>query len=291
MSKEDIEALQPLRFSWKDGERRASLGAVYAALLAKIDDSLTWYGAARANKRKMGSFIRYTGILLGMLAAAFPTMTEIALKTNPNLSWWQRPGLATILGIVVGGLFLLDRFAGGTSGWVRYTMAETSLKELRDELAFAFAMEQGQWAGSGEPSVEQTNHALVTLQGFLSRVNLIIRNETDQWKTEFQSALVQTDEYIKAQPKKVEEATGTVKLTNPDRLAGKWYVSFNEGPEQEAADDSKSFRLTPGSLMLRVRAVIKANADGSQKRECRLELGDTLTAGAPRVIPVTLPPS
>src|SRR6185503_19525550 len=107
--------------------------------------------------------------------------------------------------------------------------AETALKELRDELTFAYTIEEAQWAGQNEPTVEQTKHTLTTLQGFLTRANQIVRNETDQWKSEFQNALQQVDEYAKAQPKKAEEAVGTVKIANPDRLAGKWCVSFNDG--------------------------------------------------------------
>jgi ElaB/YqjD/DUF883 family membrane-anchored ribosome-binding protein len=289
MKKGNINTLQSDGFNWQDGKRLESLAAVYQEVRGKIDNSIIWYQKARNSKRTLGANARYLAILLGVAAAAMPTVTEMALKTNETLSWWQRPGIATIIGILVGGLLMLDRFAGGTSGWIRYTMSETALKELRDDLAFGYALEEAQWAGQNEPSVEQAKHALSFLQGIGGKLNQIIRNETELWKTEFQSAIQQADEYAKTQPKKVEEAVGIVKITNPERLAGKWFVSFNDGPEQEGANDSKGFTVSPGAVIVHVRATIKANADGSQTREFKTEAADTLVAGTPKVIPITLP--
>ena len=156
-------------------------------------------------------------------------------------------------------------------------------------MALTYTFETGTWAGQTEPTVEQTKHALTLLQGFLARANQIVRDETNQWKAEFQSALQQADELAKVQPRKVEEAVGTVKIANPDRLGGGWTVSINGGPEEAGTSDSKSFRLTPGPITLRVKARIKTGQDGTGFRDYSTEVSEVLVAGTPKEIRITLP--
>jgi len=274
------------QFDWADGKRAASLKCVCDQVLVKLDDAKDWYQTKRVKKRWFAWILRVSAILLGTVAAALPTVSEMTRTTE---GWLLRPGMATIVGLVVAALILLDKLVGASSGWIRYTMAETALKELRDELTLTYTFEIGVWAGQPEPTVEQTKHALTLLQGFLSRADQIVRDETNQWKAEFQSALQQTEELAKVQPKKIEEAVGTVRISNPDRLAGVWRVSINGGPEEIGSSDSKSFRLTPGPITVRVRADIKAGVGGTQTREYTTELSDLLVAGTPKEVRITLP--
>lgn len=290
MWKGNITTLESDGFDWQDGKRLASLTKAKQQIQDKIDKSIAWYQSGRATKRTFGAAARYIAILLGLTAAALPTVSEMALKTaTSTLAWWQRPGLATIIGVFAGGLLLLDRFAGGTSGWIRYTMAETTLKELRDELTFAWSLEAAQWTARPEPTVDEAKRALELLKGFGARLNQTIRTETELWKSEFQTALQQTDELVKAQPKKTEEAMLTVKLANPDRLAGKWFVSLNGGSEQEGAGDSKPMLIAPGSVIVRVRAIVKIGANGAQTEERIVEAGEMIPLGNNKTVSITLP--
>jgi hypothetical protein len=189
-------------------------------------------------------------------------------------------------------LLILDKFIGASSAWIRFTMAETALKELRDELSMAWMLETATWGESkppAEPTVEQTKHALTTLQTFVLRANQIVHDETNQWKTEFQGALQQIDDSAKTPPRKIEEAVGIVKITNPDRLAGDWSLSIDGGPEERAAGDSKSIRRTPGPITVKVSATIKVGANGPQTKQFTMETADILVAGTPKTITIPLP--
>jgi uncharacterized protein YdeI (BOF family) len=290
MSGQNIKPLEHQPFDWSDGKRTVSLKSVYDEIVGKLDDSITWYQTKRSLKRKLAWCFRVGAILLGAVATAMPTVAEIAFRDGQHAGCWLRPGTATIVGIMVGALILLDKLIGASSGWIRYTMAETSLKETRDELALAYTMEEAQWIGQSDASVEQTKHTLIALQGFFIRANQIVRDETNQWKAEFQSALAQTEEYAKAQPKNVEEAVLTIKLADPDRLRDGWSVSINGGANEQVDGDSKSFRLTPGTITVRVNATVKAGKDDSETKRFATETGDLLVAGVPKVITVTLPP-
>ncbi|MDA1273198.1 MAG: DUF4231 domain-containing protein [Verrucomicrobia bacterium] len=193
----NIQTLEHIEFDWVDSKRAASLKALYAGILGKIDGSIKWYQTKRVLKRQLAWCFRVTAILLGAVAAALPTVAEMTRRTD---DWLVRPGMATIVGVAVGALLMLDKFIGASSAWIRYTMAETALKELRDEWILAYALEAAGWLGMAEASVEQAKHALSMLQGFLARGNQIVRDETTQWKAEFQSALQQIEEFAKTQP-------------------------------------------------------------------------------------------
>ena len=156
-------------------------------------------------------------------------------------------------------------------------------------ISIAWFLESGSWADQTKPTVDETKHALNVLQGFISRANQIVHNETDQWRAEFQSALQQIDEYAKTQPKRFEDTTYTIKISNPDRLAGAWAVSINGGPEETGTGDSRAFRVAPGPIIVRFKSDIKDGADGGKTRPYATETGDQLTAGTPKTWSITLP--
>ncbi len=285
MSK-NIAVLEEWSFDWSDGFRAASLKAVLQRVQSKYNGAIEWYQVKRIWKRRGARACRIGAVVVGMLAAILPTVSEM---WGAPLKWYVRPGMATILGIVAGTLIALDKLFGASSGWVRYVMAETTLKELRDELAMTYTLETGLWTGQLDPTVEQTKHALTVLQNSLARANQVVRDETNQWKTEFQSALQQTEELAKVQPRKVEEVVALVRIGNPDRLAGVWSLSVNGGPDEEGSSDSKSIRLTPGPVTVRVKAVIKTGPTEADKRDYSTEVADVLTVGTPKEFRITLP--
>jgi hypothetical protein len=273
-------------FDWSDGKRAESLRKVFQSIRAKCDDSIKWYQVKRSSNRRVAWWLRLMAIVLGAFAAAIPTIAEMARDAD---QWWSHPASATIIGIVVGVLLMVDRFIGASSAWMRYTLAETALKEVRDELSMGFDIAAAAWAGQTEPGVEQTRHALAFFQDFLARINQIVRNETNEWKVEFQSALQQTEEFAKAAPRKVEEVVGTIRIANPDRLAGAWTVSINGGPDVTAADDSSSFRMTPGPITVRIKATIRTGDTAHPTRRYTTDAAAVLAPGVPQTITVTLP--
>jgi hypothetical protein len=284
--KKNIKSLEHADFDWTDGKRATSLKTLYDSILKKIDDSIYWYESKRVLKRQLAWCFRVTAIVLGAIATALPTAAEMTRTTD---GWLFRPGTATILGIFIGALLMLDKFIGASSSWIRFTTADTALKELRDEFNLAWTLENATWAGTPEPSVDQTKHAVSTLQGFLTRANQIVHDETTQWKTEFQGALQQIDDSAKTRAAKVEEAVAIVKITNPDRLAEPWNLSIDGGSPETIPGDSKAIRHTPGPITLRITAKIKSGPDGKETRPFATDALDILAAGAPKTISIPLP--
>lgn len=275
-------------FEWAEDKRKDSLQKLYQAVCAKLEDLIGWYEIKRKGKRILAWFLRFGAVLFGMIAAVLPTLAEIFRTAEGG---WLRPGGATIAALIAGFLVLLDRLVGATSAWMRYMLADLALKELREEFSMTFDLEMSAFADGAVPSLEQTKHVYQTIQGILTRANQIVRDETAQWKTEFQSALQQTEEFAKVQPRQIKEAVATVRITNPERLAApdrQWKLSVNNGEVSIEKGVSKAIRLTPGPLILRFTAVIKSRENTT--REHMEEKSADLTSGSSTEITFTLPP-
>jgi len=285
MHRINIKPIAAIDFDWAPAKRAQSVTNVYDEVLNKIFDSIAWYQAKRGGKRTAALGFRIGAIIFATIATLLPTLSEIT--SDKVLGWRLSPGFATIAGLIAAMLIFLDKLLGSSSGWIRYTMAETTLKELLDQLTSTFKLELGSWINSTEPTIEETRHTLSALFTILAANNQVVRDETNQWKLEFQGALQLTDDLAKAASKKVEEAIGMLKLSNPERLVGSWTLSINDGPDEPCEGDSKSFRLSPGSVTLRVKATVKT-VNGAQ-RPYQSELADVLVAGAPKIMTITLP--
>lgn len=281
----NINTLSLPEFDWSTDKRKDSLQQLYKAVCSKLDNSIGWYETKRDSKRAFTWILRLGAIIFGLIAAIQPTLAEIFRTVEGELF---RPGIATIAALVAGFLLMLDRLFGASSAWMRYMLADLALKELREEFGMTFGLEMAALAEEAAPSLDQTKHVYQAIQGILTRANQILRDETNQWKAEFQSALQQAEELAKVQPRQVQEAVATVRLTNPERLADRqWKLAINNGGDIVERGVSKAIRLTPGPVLLRLTASIRSH-DGST-REHMEEKATDLPPGSSAEIPFTLP--
>ena len=222
----DLRPASEAPFEWVDGKRRTSLQMLHDTVADKIDVTAGWYMRGKKWLRRFGRCVRVVAMILATLAAAQPTIAEIHRSED---QWWWRPGVATILALAAAALLLLDRFFGASTGWVRYTTCGLALNDLREELEGAWRLECANWAPQGEPNIDQTKRAVTLLQGFVTRVNDLVRTETEAWKAEFQSALQQVEEYAKAAPRKVEQSGLKVTISDFEKIKGPWTIALNGG--------------------------------------------------------------
>lgn len=218
-------------------------------------------------RRKFGRFVRVAAMFLATLAASQPTLAEM----HRNLDWWWfRPGTATIFALFAAALLLLDRFFGASTGWVRYIMTGMSLNDLRDEFEGAWRLECAAWAGQPEPTIEQTRHAVALLHGFITRVNEIVRAETEAWKAEFQNALQQIEEYAKAAPRKIDESGLKVTVVNFDKLRDGWTISLNGSAPERVNAPEKTYIITPGQVRIVVEGTLSDGSKAVRREELAL---------------------
>jgi hypothetical protein len=276
---QDLVSAESAEFSWRDGQRLSCLKKLREIVASKIEMTAAWYMRGKKGRRIFCRFSRVGAVVLATLAAAQPTIAEIYRSQDRLL---VRPGIATILALAAAALLLLDRFFGASTGWVRYISSGLALNDLRDEFEAMWRLETAAW-GDAEPNIDQTKHTVTVLQGFITRVNDIVRAETEAWKAEFQSALQQVEEYAKTAPKKVEKSGLKVAVTNLDKLDGEWKISVNGGTPEIVTSAEKAFSLTPGQTQLAVEAKV-----GDSKKTVRREEIVMLKAGEITSVSFTL---
>jgi hypothetical protein len=280
----NICTMSRAEFDWKDGKQEDSLKAFRDAVAAKIDDAVRWYQGKRYWPRWQGWGLRVSAIIFGALATAVPAISEMKWTIA---GWAVQPSVATVLGVVAATLLLIDRFQGSTSAWVRFSVAEMSLKEIADELPFAYSQEMKDWDPASGPTVEQTSRGLAMLRDFLLRANQVVRDETNQWKAEFLGAIQQIDDSVKAIPRKAQDAVAVVTIGNAERLAGDWALSVDNGPEETVSGDSRAVRHAPGPIRIRVRGMLRPAGSGESKPFCK-ESAESLAAGEAKTITIEL---
>lgn len=277
----DLRPAPEASFSWADGKRLTALQNLRDAVVKKIDVTAGWYMRGKQGRRKFGRAARVGAMVLATLAAAWPTIAEMCRRQE---TWLLGPGLATIFALLAAALLLLDRFFGASTGWVRYIMTGMALNDLRDEFEAAWRLESAAWAGQPEPNIDQTKHAISLLQGFITRVNEIVRAETEAWKAEFQTALQQVEDYAKAAVRKIEQSGLKVIIANFDKIDVPWSIALNGGTPQPVTSSEKTFTLTPGHTQIAVEATLS----GPPKKPVKREEIVMLKAGEVATVPLTL---
>jgi hypothetical protein len=191
------EDLRPSEFpelSWTSDDVGTSLGRLYDYVTDQAERARTWYFGKRQWK-KIGGYGFRAGAIVSIAAAGLiPILGEI-FETGgvPYIN----PGWATVA-VAIGALFVaIDKFAGFTSGWVRYILAGQQLARMEESFRFDWESSKLAWAGA-KPSVEQAVAALAQCKGFLEDVNRVVEEETKLWATEFQSALKEIEKAAEA---------------------------------------------------------------------------------------------
>lgn len=195
MSNDKNEKSFPV-LSWNSGEFDVSLKKLYEYVIQEAKKAITWYDKKRQSKRVWGYSLRVGAIIVTGASGIIPVLSQILLTDKLNPLW------ATIAIAVAAILVALDRFAGLTSGWVRYMLTRMELDRLLE--TFCFDWEKNRLAYSGSVSTpEQAKEALLLCKEFILKIREMVKNETQMWASEFQTAL-----------KEIEKASGA---TNQSR--------------------------------------------------------------------------
>ncbi|KKO18772.1 MAG: SLATT domain-containing protein [Candidatus Brocadia sp.] len=182
--------------SWNSNEWDVSLKKLYEYVVRETRKAITWYDEKRRSKRVWGYSLRMSAIIVTGVSGVIPVLSQIFLTERLNPLW------ATIAIAVAAILIALDRFAGLTSGWVRYMITQMELDRLLE--TFCFDWEKNRLAYSGSVSTpEQAKEALLLCKEFILKIREMVKNETQMWASEFQTAL-----------KEIEKASGA---TNQSR--------------------------------------------------------------------------
>ncbi len=215
--------------SWKPSEYIDSLDKLYKYVLTETNSAMQWYSEKRRNKKVWGCGLRIGAVIATGVAGIIPVISQIAVSVN---TLW-----ATVAIAIAAILIALDRFAGFTSGWVRYMLAELEINQIQE--AFYFDWEKSRFSyAETDPTPEQVKESLSQCKDFLLKVRGVVNDETSLWASEFQTAL-----------KEIEKATKVTMHVRKQIFPNKNYVDGIEffdvyrGKQIEKGKKSIAFRL------------------------------------------------
>lgn len=251
----------PPDLDWSVPARVASLDRVVEFVEDQADRSARWYYDKRGTKRFWGYWTRALAMVFAGLGGAVPVVSQMQWTAGDHTVHIQA-GWATLFLLMAGGLVLFDRFAGFTSGWVRYI--ETGQKIGTTLEVFRFDQQQRRVAWThthepghpGVPTMPQVSEHLDLCRNLLVAVRDIEKAETAQWAKEFRDALEQINLATKAEVSEVSPGGLDVTVTNGADFERGWELSLNDVPQGTYSGTTASRTgLAPRLVVVKVRSV------------------------------------
>jgi hypothetical protein len=141
--------------------------------------------------------------------------------------------LATLFVASAAGLIGLDKAFGWSSGWTRYVLTATLMTKLLHEFRLDWVAMLA--ASATSPTTEQQAKLIQRARDFVSTVQGMVLQETQEWAAEFKSNMAQLEKDLKSQletlkarveatikEKEDASAAGSIELTvtNADKTDG-----------------------------------------------------------------------
>jgi SMODS and SLOG-associating 2TM effector domain 2 len=255
-----------------------------AGALAKAADVLRWYRLSIPKKRVGAIFTRLGAILLGSMATVVPTILGIFGDATFLQKWVPIGG---VLAVVAALLILIDRFAGYSTGWMRYITAHQEVSAKLEDFQFAWTKERLKWTGGATVprSAEQMAAMLDLVAAFVASINSVVKQETQAWMVEFKGALAELEKTAsetrtQALAAAAQGARGAIEVVivgvaRLDRLTWNLQLGETSSPVPYVGTSTAAVvDLAPGPVKLRVAGSIDAKP-WSVEKAAQIEAGKT----------------
>jgi hypothetical protein len=179
--------------AWDHEKPNDSLDQLYDYVESQAAGAVRWYYRNKRKKAWGSSITRFGTIIFTAIGGMVPILINALIANRENAAQQLQWNQFGYLALGMAALFLaLDRFSGGSSGWMRYVTTLTRLESLIEELRLDW---QGKKAafGTGNYSAEQVAALQDRLRVFSSAVRSEIEKETQAWVAEFRSNLEQLE--------------------------------------------------------------------------------------------------
>ncbi len=191
----DLQPSTSSELHWDEEHRRHSLDVVYKRAEDHALSAIDWYLHAKRSKKNCAQFLRIGMIGSSAVAGLLPLLSQIYQDKLSSLS----PAWTTIALGVAGVLMAIDKYFGCSNAWMRFIATEHRIRQALHEFQMDYDFEQSKWMDN-LPSSEQAQAMLSRCKVFISQVDTLILQETNEWLVEFQNAVKQKDEPAPAKP-------------------------------------------------------------------------------------------
>ncbi len=252
----------PTELSWDyEEESKKSLDKLYDYAVGEVERYIQWYYEKRKVKRRLGLWLRVFAIVITAIAGVIPIVNGIA--ENPL---FIPPALATLALAIAALLVLIDKFGGGTSGWVRYITTAQELSQLLEDFRFEWENIKITMIDKASPTIEQVTAAISQCKAFMIKSHEVIRQETRLWVTEFQNVLKDLEKTAKAVAKLEEAGAISVEVSNGDQCDSGWKIKIDGGQERTYQGKQASIdNLSPKIHTVSVSGIINQKQKQAEK--------------------------
>ena len=183
---------------WKCDQVQLSLDALLSYVEIEAGNAIRWYWENKKWNARLSRWIRLWALILTASAGLFPIASYIAKDLGWFTSVAATSGLwASALVGVAAALLGMDRAFGFSTGWARYVLAATEIRNRLEEFRMDWLALTA--SASPAPTADQVSALIEKAKGFRLTVEGIVAQETKDWVTEFQSNMAQLEKDVKAQ--------------------------------------------------------------------------------------------
>jgi hypothetical protein len=189
---------------WK-GDPKSHLEELRAYAEAAIQNELAWYMRKKKGRSGPSRALRFGAICLTVLGGLVPLL--ISVFPSPPAWPWLEPfselrfgQLGYVLLAMAGGLVLLDRYFGFSTGWMRYIIAMQAIEKAREAFRLDWiALSRSLTMAPESEQAEIVNRLIERVRAVVLEVKEHVEKETQSWISEFQTNLAQFEKDVKTQ--------------------------------------------------------------------------------------------
>lgn len=252
-----IKDIKPLEFPsllWEANKIAESLELLYQYVINYATTAGNWYAERRSTKKLIGFWLRLGAVIGTAIAGIIPILGEIFKKDNVPLI---NPAWSTVAIALVALFIAIDNFGGYTSGWIRYMLTGQKIDKLITDFRFQWEKNKLTQINNDNVSLDLAAKAVETCELFLSNICEEVRNETEAWAAEFQSAIKEIEKTAKIVSAAQELGAIDLEVANGDECENGWTVKLDNEQEKNCQGKFGSLTdLTPKIHTVRIEGKI-----------------------------------
>ena len=173
----------------------------------KIHDELSWYYRKKKGRSDTSQAIRFMALMFSGLGALVPLLIAV-FGSRPQWDWLDafeavRFGqLGYVFLAIAAGLFLLDKYFGYSTGWMRYIVAMQAMEKARESFRLdwtGLSRTLSAAPGGATKPDEVVERMIQRVKSVILEVKEHSEKETQAWILEFQTNLSQFEKDLRSQ--------------------------------------------------------------------------------------------
>lgn len=231
--------------SWDESDEKASIKKLYAFTDELALENIGWYGNHAVGNRRAALVLRSLAIFFGGTGAIVQILGMVGNGTVDPSSLTNSYALFALAGVCV----MIDRWLGVSSAWMRYTLTKATLERDLTEFRMAWPIEAAK-LNSGGP----IESAQQFLRDAAVRIQEEVREESEIWSKEYQSALAEIGKAVKVQAEATKSAAIIVEVDRKSAITGPLTLALDHRDVCELSGDKHLIQpVSPGPHFVAVR--------------------------------------